>query len=396
MKRTIVLLFGLCFLWGCRRSEFFTPEIRDTCKVVTIDVNSDSAYFKCIKDISLIPLEVNAKSWYLINPIMLNPNDSTIVLVDKYDGMMAGYVHCKNTFGRRYIGRGHGEFIEFGNAFSFDSIIGIYDCSSAKCLYYDTNGDYVSEIVLKDRYCDQFYQISKESSVGFNVNKGWGDGGYYCNLYDNEKGKISSSDLYLSELHSMIVDNDFPISVHEGILSFYIDYGYVIYGIMPGSKEVFQQYYLDLNNKLTKAMVHDKLKSPFLLDEVLASGASGDISDFLETDRFFSFSTVYERSSYKVLLDKQENKCYSFDIFHGAKNDDPFINQLFKILIPVGSCKNELYMYCNYKSFYAIENRSVKQFEEQERTILNQVHNYSKQFSLDDDSKLFFKITLID
>ena len=147
MERIIKTFLLLIFIVSCKGNEFFSPVIDDTCNVVSINTNNDSAYFNCITDITFIPLEVNEKSIYLNNPVMLNPNDSTIVLIDKSNGMMLGYVNCKNSFGRRYIGRGRGEFIEFGNAFVYNDLIGIYDCSTTRCLYYNTDGDYVT--VLK-------------------------------------------------------------------------------------------------------------------------------------------------------------------------------------------------------------------------------------------------------
>lgn len=379
---------------SCAESDFFTPTIEESCKSITINTNNDSLYFNCITDISLVPLEINEKSYYFTNPVMVNPNDSTIVLIDKRNGMVAGYVNYKNTFGRRFIGRGHGEFIEFGNAFTYNNLIGIYDCATAKCLFYDLNGIYVNQIVLEDRFCDEFYQINDKISVGFNINGGWGKGGHFYNIYNNENGKITQSDIYLSDIHSKLVTNNFPISYHNNAISFYVSYGYVIYGVNQETNNVYQQYYLDLDDKLNKTIIKNDLKDTYLLGKVIELGISGEITGFYETNRYYSFTTTYQRSIYKVLLDKNNEEGYAYNIYHGKDNDTSFLNQLFKVLIPIGSFDNDIYMYCDLNSFNKIKNNCKNSSDKKMNDIINQVNTYIHEYSLDEDTKLFFRILL--
>jgi hypothetical protein len=396
MERIIKTFLLLIFIVSCKGNEFFSPVIDDTCNVVSINTNNDSAYFNCITDITFIPLEVNEKSIYLNNPVMLNPNDSTIVLIDKRNGMMLGYVNCKNSFGRRYIGRGRGEFIEFGNAFVYNDLIGIYDCSTARCLYYNTDGDYVKQIVLEGRYCDEFYQKSNDYSVGFSLSREFGNGDDFCNVYNNTSGKIIHSELFLSRLHSEIVSHPYPVSTHNGKISFYIPYGYVIFEMDSTCNDVFQKYYLDFNDKLEKSLVRNKLNSSNLFAEVLSSGASGNVTDFYETNRYYSFSTIYERTRYKVLIDKKLNQSYAFDTSHGRKKNDSFINQLFMTIRPIGSYNNDVYMYCDYKSFCSIEDNCSMASDSLKDSLIMQIQKYREEYTLDDATKLLFKISFLE
>jgi len=394
MKKYYFYLFIISFLFiTCKKQVFlYQPIIDETCKKVIIDNIDDSLYLKCINEIKLIPLEQFDKSYYFLNPELLMINDSSIVLIDRDNGMIAGFINNKKTFGRRFIGRGPNEFIDYGNSFLFNDMFGVYDKSLQKCLYYNIEGQLIKTIKITEGYYIEFYPIT--SSLGLGLDNSEDD--YYSFIFDQSRGEIKNKDIFLGPIHSKLLTRRQHVSKNGRDVSFYIPFSYVIYGIDSLSCKINQKFYLDFPNKLDLSDVREHLYSPYLYSYVLSSGCSGDLSHFLETDRYYSFDTMVKQSSYKVLLDKNTAKCYLYDISHGIKKTDPFINQLLSVLNPIGSYHNQLFMCCDYQSYKELEKNCKKEERKHMEQIMSDIRNYQEYYKITDDSKLYFSIELTD
>mgnify|MGYP003439481092 FL=1 len=63
---------------------------------------------------------------------------------------------------------------------------------------------------------------------------------------------------------------------------------------------------------------------------------------------------------------------------------------------PIGSYNNDVYMYCDYKSFCSIEDNCRMASDSLKDSLIMQIQKYREEYTLDDATKLFFKISFLE
>lgn len=390
MKHFNLSLLPLLLL-SCSHNTPVVPLLDEDCHIISFNDCRDSLFVNCIESIDLIPFEMNEYSLYITNPNYLFINDSTTVLIQGSNGVMMCFVNGMNTSARRLVGRGHGEYIEFGNAFVYNGLIGIYDCSSTKTLFYNPAGEFVKSVSWKDRINGEFFQINDQYTVAFNQS---GQKGDFVFFYDNTSGKIKKKDCQIDKWLSLAQNASIPFSYTNNGFSFYLDYGYMIYGV--DSCFVKQRYFLDFPDKVTNTVIKGKNISDLSI-KLTESCSSGQlIGKLIETDRFFYINkTYYNQSGFSILIDKDNNESYIFNRDDGYDDNAPALLRFLTQIIPLNSNSNSIYVCCGYEQFLEIEQSGIAPTDSVMYPLVGQIEKYKELYHFDNDATLFFEIKMI-
>lgn len=384
MKR-IFLFAVVLILLSCNENKDLEPVVN--CPKVTISGIQDSLFLSSIESVDIIPFERNGNSIYLIDPNVLSI-DSSFFLIDYETGIMMGITNDSISFDYRRIGRGNGEFIDLSNSFVYNDLIFMYDPVASKMLCYDKQGNFLKSEDDESLLFNECFLWKDDIWVGFDVD--YYDNQPFISFYSRKKRKVIHDFLKLNNWQSSLVGSPFPISYNENGFSFYVQYGYIIYDV--DSVSIKQKLYLDFENKIDKSTILGS-KPPYYRDILIKAymdGNSGVISNYVETNSYYSFKYVVNNRTYCALIAKYNNQAYSLDT-HMKECE---WNRLFGALQVKSSRKDELLGIIRYSDFKSLSSQMYKNQDDRLEKLNEEVSEYGQKYNLDDSDIILLIIKL--
>lgn len=384
MRRFCLFTIGL-ILFGCHSNKYVEPVI-DCPKVSFVGV-SDSLYLSTIESVDIIPFERTENSIYLIDPNILSI-DSSVILIDYENGIMMGISGDSVSFDYRRIGRGSGEFIKISNSFIYNDQIYLYDPVASKLLCYDKHGNFLKSDNDESILFNECFLWNDDIWVGFDVD--YYENEPFISFYSRNKRKNVSENLKLNNWQSSLVGSPFPISYNENGFSFYLQYSYIIYDV--DSLSIKQKLYLDFENKIDNSTISSS-EPPYYRDILIKAymnGKSGAISNYVETNSYYSFNYVVNQKRYCALINKSNNQAYSLD----THNKECEWNKLFGALQVKGSIGDELLGIMKYADYKLLSFQKNKKLDERIERLYEEVFEYAQKYNLDDSDIILLKIKL--
>lgn len=368
---------------GCKNTK--VPNT-DNSVLISIRGNQEQEYIGAINEIELIPLQRSDELLSMNKPTMLFI-DSCIVFVDCESGAFIGYNKDYSLrFSHTKKGRGPGEYIELGNAYSYRNIIYAYDCSATKIIAYDDKGAYIDSYKMNGDsvYADYLFQLNTDTYVGI-----ISDAYTYTPLvrfYDKSQSVMCS---YLDLSAEELTINGLPIIYkYADKYNFIIPFKYNLYSIDSCSVASRYQFIFDGMFDDSDMEAIKKMDYRDRLMYRLSTKKASSFSQLFEVERYISFKYTEGGIQRSVLIDKHKETSYSID---NVINKD-IINDFISCSTICGS--DDIYLY----GYIRQVNLSQMQSLYDEYGILSELFEqfgmYSIDTSLDENDNIYFRMKL--
>lgn len=166
LKRYASILLLCILFFSCKKSKTSDSDLR--CYNVEAAFNTETKEVcidSLVYDISIIPLETNED--ILIRNIIRVYFYRNLLFIVQSNRCSVFDIQGKYLYDIGKQGNGPREFISIRCLFFYDDIVGLYDSSKQKMLYYGINSDFIRDFPMSDGYYCQINVIKNNVLVGY-------------------------------------------------------------------------------------------------------------------------------------------------------------------------------------------------------------------------------------
>lgn len=387
-------------------------------KTINLSETTDTSYFDFIESLSVVNLEVDSDWVYFSYPLLIANEWGTVCIDQDVYKMLTFGPDGKKIASRFLEGRGPGECITIGNIFQMEDSICIYDQAMGKINVYNFQGKFLG-VLNKNTLvvADEVYPLSDGMFAGVSFYPSSTDSFpsteqkterkvEYVTLYDNQF-KQRSHYLTLPSFYaytSMQIGNTTSVFTYKDSLRFILPFDHHFFSFTEDSLEC--QYDFVSKNAIPSEVLNrnglDVMSTDFLI-ELQKNSWAKMCSNLAETSRFISFTYYVGGVTYKVLIDKTNDKEVSITVpvslFYSNGPEVITTTQLWGQVIHAATTtlySDEDYLYASMSCslFWTLKKYESSQ-DDRLRDLYNQMKTYVEGNKLYETDRFLVRIKLI-
>lgn len=305
MKKSVTLLFVLCFLFSCRSSR---NEKTENAYTINVDEAQKSDFYSMFDSMTYIPLET-------IEDHEIGKIDRVLYHDGKYfilDGLTNKVFVFKND-GKYYsvidaVGNGPGEYVQITDITidKFNNVVKILDSMQNKIVSYDLEGHFIGETKLSISYAPiHFCQVDKDM-YAFDLQRSSNEKEWQYNLSINSEEFSEPIRKFLPYDKALNVCFSPRITLQDvnGEIIFIPLYSSTIYTVGP--LEVKPRYVFDFGDKwVSQDFIDIEWTDPVEFMNKLEAVNFVYYFNSLESGSHIYAEFVYKENKYHLVIDKE-------------------------------------------------------------------------------------------